>query len=146
MHGHWLCRKWRCKHQPRCVTVRQCEVKDVCQHVPQCRDKLKCRIKCLLQNEQKCEHKPRCRNELKCRDKQECQNKRRWQFEHECQCSWKLLYTQESFEMYLKEIPRKPTDFFTQNCIKCNNEVLISSFMLYAREKYNVSHIDSFTK
>ncbi|CAB4437988.1 unnamed protein product [Rhizophagus irregularis] len=97
IYGYWLCRSWKCRHEPSCKTDFDCRFKWQsrhkwqCQHKPKCEglwSTFRCRIKeckCKSKNDWKCEYllpnesKWQCENEI-CRCKQKHDAK--------CEYSW----------------------------------------------------------
>ncbi|RIA89651.1 hypothetical protein C1645_186653 [Glomus cerebriforme] len=150
VHGYWLCREWKCQHEPRCYNDSACldiwlrKHKWQCKHEPfkcsfrkTCRSlECKCRYNRFRQHEWKCQNIWIKQNEWQCRHDQKCKTERKCrQQEFQCPNEWQSTeYTQELLKDYLEKTPQEQDDFFIERCEKCKKKCLISSFRLYLQQ------------
>ncbi|RIA82426.1 hypothetical protein C1645_788340 [Glomus cerebriforme] len=157
VYGHWVCRNWKCRHNPKCQDKSKCRDKWQyqhrwqCQHNPRCKKGEQCRkrmCKCHvkygrrrqdqqnraynskqrpLEHERHCQSKWIKQNEWKCKHNPECKTERECQREWKCQHEWQNEYTQEKIKGYQKNDSR-------QQCEECKEMSTISSFRLYTQQ------------
>ncbi|GBC00505.1 hypothetical protein RclHR1_03880015 [Rhizophagus clarus] len=96
IEGNWFCHNWRCKHEKKCQSEKECRNK--CPHEPQCQTEQQCRTKWVCKHEPKCVTREQCQSRWTCRHKPICQNKwfcrKNWRCKHPSRCKdiWECKY------------------------------------------------------
>ncbi|CAG8731372.1 18288_t:CDS:2 [Rhizophagus irregularis] len=150
IYGYWLCRSWKCRHEPSCKTDFDCRFKWQSRHKWQCQHKPKCEglwstkwqceneiCRCQQKHDAKCEYSWLGNNKWLCQHNQKCKTERECQREWLCLNDWKSEeYTQELLKEYLKKPQNEQQyEFFRKDCKECGKRCQISSFHLYTSQE-----------